>query len=130
MEDISRESCDCKVFEFGSQASDFGKGGIYYEWDESGNQSFTENVVNVYIKMPLTWRQVYAAKPDQLRGELDEESADYSIGISWAVKHPENNHARHSWQLSGTKEKPTLTPSLNWIEHWHGYLRDGRLESC
>jgi hypothetical protein len=35
------------------------------------------------------------------------------------------------WTLSGEPGRPTLTPSIHWLEadgartHWHGWLRDG-----
>lgn len=48
-----------------------------------------------------------------------------------------------AWNLSGTPEKPTLSPSVRTgerdhtkpdrpivVEHWHGYLTNGRLVSC
>lgn len=31
------------------------------------------------------------------------------------------------WGWNGDKEKPTLTPSINVIGIWHGYLREGKL---
>jgi hypothetical protein len=33
------------------------------------------------------------------------------------------------WGWNGDEEKPTLTPSLHTPGIWHGYLRNGRLES-
>lgn len=33
------------------------------------------------------------------------------------------------WRFSGTPENPTLQPSLNWENTWHGYFKNGRLES-
>lgn len=34
------------------------------------------------------------------------------------------------WGWDGNEEKPTVEPSIHWLEHWHGWLRAGRLESC
>lgn len=34
------------------------------------------------------------------------------------------------WGWDGNEDKPTLTPSIQTIGHWHGFLRAGRLESC
>ena len=31
------------------------------------------------------------------------------------------------WKWDGNKDKPTLTPSINIIGVWHGWLRDGKL---
>lgn len=38
------------------------------------------------------------------------------------------NGAKWSW--NGDYDKPTLTPSLNIIGQWHGWLREGQLISC
>jgi hypothetical protein len=34
------------------------------------------------------------------------------------------------WGWDGNEEKPTLTPSIDTKDHWHGWLRAGRLVSC
>lgn len=34
------------------------------------------------------------------------------------------------WQLTGSDEKPTLSPSIHAPDLWHGYLRDGQLVEC
>lgn len=34
-------------------------------------------------------------------------------------------HPSPSWEWDGNKEAPTLSPSVNHIDHWHGYLRAG-----
>jgi len=38
----------------------------------------------------------------------------------------EPNVPKH-WQWNGSLDAPTLTPSINVIGKWHGYLRDGKL---
>lgn len=30
-----------------------------------------------------------------------------------------------SWDWDGNRERPTLSPSLHAVGHWHGYLRGG-----
>jgi hypothetical protein len=32
---------------------------------------------------------------------------------------------RPSWRWNGSKTEPTLDPSVNLVDHWHGWLRDG-----
>lgn len=39
-----------------------------------------------------------------------------------------DDHA--SWEWNGNKEKPTLTPSVHHVGHWHGFLTDGVWVSC
>lgn len=32
-----------------------------------------------------------------------------------------------NWEWNGILDRPTLSPSLHWPNHWHGYLRNGQL---
>lgn len=32
---------------------------------------------------------------------------------------------RHSWEFDGNEEAPTLSPSINHVGCWHGFLRNG-----
>ena len=34
------------------------------------------------------------------------------------------------WTWDGNEENPTLSPSIDWPGHWHGYLTNGQLKSC
>ena len=38
--------------------------------------------------------------------------------------------ARPSWNWNGSASSPNLTPSVNHVDHWHGWLRDGYWEVC
>lgn len=35
-----------------------------------------------------------------------------------------------SWKWNGSLEKPELQPSVNHVNHWHGWLRGGIWQSC
>lgn len=35
-----------------------------------------------------------------------------------------------SWEWDGNQDKPTLSPSINTRDHWHGWFRSGRMVSC
>lgn len=35
-----------------------------------------------------------------------------------------------SWNWNGSLEKPTLTPSVHHVGHWHGWLTNGVWTSC
>lgn len=37
---------------------------------------------------------------------------------------------KRTWGWDGNEEKPTTQPSIHYVDHWHGYLRAGRLVSC
>lgn len=38
-------------------------------------------------------------------------------------------YARPTWKFDGNLERPTLTPSVHHIGHWHGWVRAGRMQS-
>lgn len=40
------------------------------------------------------------------------------------------NPEHPSWEWNGDSTKPTLTPSVHRVGHWHGFFRSGRMESC
>lgn len=108
---ISTESVECVLCANGGEATARGKGGFFYEWSDD-RKRFPDDVKAVIIVMPVTW------------GDVNENAEDYSghgVLIGWDVPR---------WTLTGTPEKPTLNPSLNWVNVWHGWLRDGRLVSC
>lgn len=54
---------------------------------------------------------------------------DGSNGGAIPIKRGANAVSLH-WGWDGDRDKPTLIPSVWWKEHWHGFLRSGRLESC
>lgn len=35
-----------------------------------------------------------------------------------------------SWNWNGSLDRPSLTPSVHHVGHWHGYLTDGEWKSC
>ena len=41
---------------------------------------------------------------------------------------PEPDPSVDDWQWDGNREAPTLTPSLNWVGVWHGYMTKGELK--
>ena len=38
---------------------------------------------------------------------------------------PIEEEGRASWEWNGNREAPTLSPSINHVGHWHGWLREG-----
>jgi hypothetical protein len=38
--------------------------------------------------------------------------------------------AETKWQWDGNEDAPTITPSINVIGQWHGWMRNGELISC
>lgn len=75
---------------------------------------------------------------DKDHGELPDEANLSRVGsISFHCRtHPNNkcnvnvrNAGRETpnrtWTLTGTKDAPTLEPSINCKDCWHGYITDG-----
>lgn len=38
--------------------------------------------------------------------------------------------APRTWHWDGNEASPTLQPSILLVDHWHGYLTNGQLQSC
>ena len=107
---MNRESYECTVFESGGEARAHGVGGIWFDWIGDG-RNFPADVAAVWIMMPVNAgddREVVPAR--------------------WTVAM--KNPCGAQWQLSGARDKPTLSPSLHWVDVWHGYLRNGHCRSC
>lgn len=39
---------------------------------------------------------------------------------------PAPREEKASWEWNGSTDKPTLSPSVHHVGHWHGWLRDGQ----
>lgn len=50
-------------------------------------------------------------------------------GLSWGATMFRPNADHPSWEWDGNVDKPTLSPSIHRVGHWHGWLRAGRFES-
>lgn len=100
----------CKVFDHLSEARKYGPGGIVLKYIPGSLRRFPEDVQSLVINMPVKW------------GE--------SIGLfaEWTVSH--KNVCGAQWVLSGSIEQPTLSPSLHWVDVWHGFLTNGILTHC
>lgn len=105
-----RTSVQGKVFGCSGDARAHGPGGIWYTWVKGSQRNFPQDVESVFIVMPVRW-----------------ETMD-GIVCEWTVSKKNQNDAQ--WRLSGTREAPTLDPSLHWVGMWHGWLRKGHLKSC
>ena len=38
--------------------------------------------------------------------------------------------AKDSWAWDGNRDAPTLTPSINHVGCWHGFLSEGEFKAC
>lgn len=43
---------------------------------------------------------------------------------------PTRPDVAQSWEFDGNDEAPTLTPSINHVGCWHGWLSEGVFSSC
>jgi len=57
----------------------------------------------------------------RLQFECRSQKIHCSINIANAGYQIENRN----WKLTGTVDAPTITPSINCADCWHGFLRDG-----
>lgn len=114
MPEISHASVDLVLCYDMASANAHGKGGFYYQW-ASDRKQWPDDVSAIVIVMPVSWSEVIDVEIG------DELCNEHGVPIAWSVPR---------WKLTGTPEKPSLHPSLLWVDVWHGWLRDGRLESC
>lgn len=110
----STQSVQGVVFGCSGDARTHGKGGIWYTWVPGSPRNFPADVASVFIVMPVDWG--------------DTDLNQQGIVVEWTVDR--KNPCGAQWTLSGTRDKPTLSPSLHWVGMWHGWLRDGYLQSC
>jgi hypothetical protein len=75
-----------------------------------GDWAFAENDSHIFIRLP---------RPGTDRGE-----------VSAIPLKPVPDPNEDDWQWDGNREAPTLTPSINWVGVWHGYLTAGKLVSA
>ena len=57
--------------------------------------------------------------------------ADPTCTVLGTLRLRRDNHAtpHPSWAFDGNMDAPTLNPSINHVDHWHGWLRAGVWES-
>lgn len=109
----STESIPAQVFLDKEAALKHGPGAIWYKYKDVPNPRFPEDIASVWIVMPVI---------------VDEDCSNSHICCEWTINH--RNHCNAQWSLSGTHDKPTLSPSLHWVGMWHGFLQNGFLKSC
>jgi len=73
-----------------------------------GDWTFTDGDTHIIIRLPA--------------GGLDPRGILSPIPLK-----PEPDPNEDDWQWDGNREAPTLTPSINWVGVWHGYMRAGQL---
>lgn len=51
-------------------------------------------------------------------------------GLSALALRPVVDGSAQSWDWNGSTDAPTLTPSINHVGCWHGWLTDGNFTAC
>lgn len=51
-------------------------------------------------------------------------------GLSAIALRPVVDGSAQSWEFDGNLEAPTLSPSINHVGCWHGYLTRGEFNPC
>lgn len=74
-----------------------------------GDFKFSEDRDHIYIWVPGM------SGPDAIR--ITRDHATYA-------------RASSIWLWDGSEDKPTLSPSIHAPGQWHGFLTNGRLQSC
>ena len=108
-----KHSCKITVHDEARFDDDIPVGYAWYSWTTEKKQ-FPQDIEAIFVCLPQ-----YTDDNGKLHGMVSRLDTQYSK-IKERVK----------WQLSGTLEKPTLSPSVHWVGVWHGWLKDGFLKSC
>ena len=83
-----------------------------------GDWSFLENKdeLHMFLRYPRVEQEIYG---DEARGEI----------VHLPIKLGESVATPVFWGWDGNKESPTISPSINVIGQWHGWFRNGKLET-
>lgn len=74
----------------------------------------------------LTTRPYLAEQhPEQRELVIALPTASGVCFTGWPITHKNPNGAQWTWNEH--EDSPTLSPSLHWINVWHGWVRDGML---
>jgi len=95
---------------------DLEKNGIVGDW------CFSNSEKGIFIRYPISdheWFKWY----DFTREQAPEYNRGDIVHLPIILGNSEPSH----WGWDGNKEAPTLTPSINVIGRWHGWLREGQL---
>lgn len=96
-----------------------------------GDWCFDDNFTTLWLRYPdpnedwkrnLPLDQLVVLEEYPIRGQL------VSLYIT-SVQYPAENKSP-LWTWDGNQENPTITPSINVIGRWHGYLTNGKLITC
>lgn len=60
----------------------------------------------------------------QHHGQSEFEGTPCHIPVATGPKQP------GAWQISGTVDKPTIAPSINCADCWHGFIENGVFVNC
>ena len=104
------------------------------ELDEKGKVGdwcFLNNDNDIFICYPISdeeWAKWYdfprEKAPEINRGDIVH--LPIVIGSPTRAQ-PDWAHMQGHWGWDGNREMPTITPSINVIGRWHGWLRQGKL---
>ena len=89
-----------------------------------GDWCFSKNSDAIFLRYPISDEE-WAKWCNFSREEAPEMDRGDIVHLPIVVG---NNNPGH-WGWDGNREAPTITPSINVIGRWHGYLRVGRLET-
>jgi hypothetical protein len=82
---------------------------------EIGDWAFSEDNLDIYLLYPI--QISYEGEPpikDVVRIPVCRENEKYP-------------RKETPWAWNGSMKSPTVTPSINVIGRWHGFLTDGKL---
>jgi hypothetical protein len=81
-----------------------------------GDWSFSSDFKDMFLVYPC--KSSYPGEPD------------YGDVVHLPIhRKGESDDRKLSWEWDGNKEAPTISPSVNVIGRWHGFFRNGNIET-
>lgn len=94
-----------------------------------GDWCFTDDDKSIWLRYPdpnEAWK--YDLAEDQ-KPLLEDYPITGELVHLYITSPTVPNDQKPAWDWDGNREWPTLSPSINVIDRWHGFLRKGKLET-
>lgn len=93
-----------------------------------GDWCFTDSDKSLWLRYPNPSENWKNSLPDDQKPILEDYPIRGDLVHLYITSPQAPNNSKPVWDWNGSKEHPTLFPSINVISQWHGWLRNGKLE--
>lgn len=94
-----------------------------------GDWCFTDGDKSIWLRYLDPNEDWKKDLPDDQRPILEDYPVTGELVHLYITSVRAPNDQKPAWEWNGDKELPTILPSIHVIGRWHGYLRNGKLET-